>query len=88
MFDNGNGNQINAGNGIFSIEQGWQGMSTSESNTHFPSNFLSMVRLYLHLAIRQFFVDGHSQQQGSVRCRYNAVSFLQNHHNRHPIARP
>ena len=24
----------------------------------------------------------------TVRCRYNAVNFLQNPHNRHPIARP
>ena len=26
--------------------------------------------------------------RNTVRCRYNAVNFLQNNHNRHPIARP
>ena len=32
----------------------------------------------------------HYQNQywHTVRCRYNAVNFLQNPHNRHPIARP
>ena len=36
-----------------------------------------------HLSIE---IDGRHKY--TVRCRYNAVNFLQNPHNRHPIARP
>ena len=48
--------------------------------------------LAVYLAIQRYYIAssrwGKHVSRHTVRCCYNAVNFLQNHHKRHPIARP
>ena len=38
-------------------------------------------------AVKEFKHDSEASEQDAVRCHYNTVDFLQNPHNRYPIAR-
>ena len=60
-----------------------------------PNNTTTILALFTHILQGHYTDLGQSYDCPSkgiwvntVRCRYNAVNFLQNHHKRHSIARP
>ena len=74
--------------GLLSVNIGWKGGVHAQSCGHYVHLDCHSSYMKSLSVSHSYFINIRVANMDTVRCRYNAINFVQNPHNRHPIARP